>query len=883
MLTLKQITKVYSGGEMQVQALRGIDLEFGSSEFAAILGPSGCGKTTLLNIIGGLDQYTDGDLIIRGKSTKQFSESDWDTYRNHAVGFVFQSYNLIPHQTVLANVELALTLSGIGREERRRRAIEALEKVGLKDQIKKKPNELSGGQMQRVAIARALVNNPEILLADEPTGALDSETSIQVMEILREIARERLVIMVTHNPELANEYADRIIRLLDGKVISDERIAREAAPQRAEAPAEEGKKKRSMSILTALNLSLTNLLTKKGRTVLTAFAGSIGIIGIALILSISNGVNVYIERVQRDTLSAYPLEIDAQSMDMSETLQNLFDSGGGSSHPREDGKVYSGTRMTNTMSAMMSGVKENDLEAFKAWLDDPANEIDKLVSGIQYEYETPLMIYRTDSGLNMQVNPSTTMDSTGMMDMYNLGAMGTGIQQTMMDTFKKRLNVFEPMLDNEELLKSQYDVLYGRMPEDKYEVVLILNKNNELSDYTLYSLGLKDQGELRGQFAGLMQGQGIENEEMEFSYEDLMKLELKLLPATDLYEKGESFWQDRTGDKEYIAAKLADATQLKIVGVLRPAEGAVTTSNSGTIGYKRELMVEMIRRVSESEIVREQLANPEIDVFTGQAFHSEEIDVLSLVDTMEMTDLIKLMEEKGFIPVGMIPDMLKPMITKDIVTQFVQKGTVMIEGNTLEKNLEKLGVSDESKPSTILIYPKNFESKKTLSAKIKAYNEAVGEEKAIHYTDMMDLLMNSVTTIVNAISYVLIAFVAISLVVSSIMIGIITYISVLERTKEIGILRAIGASRRDVARVFNAETLIVGFGAGVIGIAVTLLLIFIANIILKNVTGIPNLAVLPPAAGLILVGISMVLTLIAGIIPSRMAARKDPVVALRSE
>ncbi len=883
MLTLKQITKGYSGGEMQVHALRGIDLEFGDSEFAAILGPSGCGKTTLLNIIGGLDQYTDGDLIIRGKSTKQFNESDWDTYRNHAVGFVFQSYNLIPHQTVLANVELALTLSGIGREERRRRAMEALEKVGLKDQIKKRPNELSGGQMQRVAIARALVNNPEILLADEPTGALDSETSIQVMEILREIARERLVIMVTHNPELANEYADRIIRLLDGKVISDERIARETAPQRAEAPAEDGKQKRSMSILTALNLSLTNLLTKKGRTLLTAFAGSIGIIGIALILSISNGVNVYIERVQRDTLSAYPLEIDAQSMDMSETLQNLFDSGGSSSHPREDGKVYSGTRMTNTMSAMMSGIKENDLEAFKAWLDDPANGIDELVSGIQYEYETPLMIYRTDGGLNMQVNPSTTMDSTGMMDMYNLGAMGSGIQQTMMDTFKKRLNVFEPMLDNEELLKSQYDVLYGRMPEDKYEVVLILNKNNELSDYTLYSLGLKDQGELKGQFAGLMAGKGIESEEMEFTYEDLMKLELKLLPATDLYEKGESFWLDKTGDKEYIAAKLADATELKIVGVLRPAEGAVTTSNSGTIGYKRELMEEMIRRVGESEIVQEQLANPEIDVFTGQAFHSEEIDVLSLVDTMEMSDLIKLMEEKGFIPVGMIPDMLKPLITKDIVTQFVQKGTVMIDGNTLEKNLEKLGVSDESKPSTILIYPKNFESKKTLSEKIKAYNEAVGEEKAIHYTDMMDLLMNSVTTIVNAISYVLIAFVAISLVVSSIMIGIITYISVLERTKEIGILRAIGASRKDVARVFNAETLIVGFGAGVIGIAVTLLLVFIANVILKNVTGIPNLAVLPAVAGVILVGISMVLTLIAGIIPSQVAARKDPVVALRSE
>ena len=881
MLTLRQITKVYSGGEMSVNALRGIDLDFGESEFAAILGPSGCGKTTLLNIIGGLDQYTEGDLIIRGKSTKQFKESDWDTYRNHAVGFVFQSYNLIPHQTVLANVELALTLSGIGREERRARAMDALAKVGLADQIRKKPNELSGGQMQRVAIARALVNNPEILLADEPTGALDSETSIQIMEILREVARERLVIMVTHNPELANEYADRIIRVLDGKVISDSRTVRET-PENRRAAAEEPKKKRSMSFLTALNLSLTNLLTKKGRTLLTAFAGSIGIIGIALILSISNGVNKYIERVQRDTLSAYPLEINAQSMDMTETLQNLFKTDGGAQQ-HEDGKIYSGTRMTNTMSAMMSGVKENDLASFKAWLDDPANGIGKLVSGIQYEYETPLVIYRTDHGLKMQVNPSTTMESTGMMDMYNMGAMGAGIQQTMMDTFMKRLNVFEPMLDNDELLKSQYEILTGRMPESMYEVVLILNSRNELSDYTLYSLGLKDQGELRGQFNGLMQGQGIESVDMEFTYEDLMNLEFRLLPATDLYEKSGSFWKDRSGDEEYLARKLAGATELKIVGIIRPAEGSVTTSNSGTIGYRRELMQEMIRRVTESGIVQDQLANPGIDVFTGQEFHAEEIDVLSLVDSMEMPELISLMEEKGFIPVGMIPDMLKPMVTKDIVKQFVQKGTVMIEGNTLEKNLEKLGVSDERKPTTVLIYPKDFESKKTLSAKIRAYNASADEDKVIRYTDVLELMMSSVTTIVNAISYVLIAFVAISLVVSSIMIGIITYISVLERTKEIGILRAIGASRKDVARVFNAETLIVGFGAGVIGIAVTLILIVIANIILKNVTGIPNLAVLPPEAAGILVVISMVLTLIAGIIPSQVAARKDPVVALRTE
>ena len=880
MLTLRQITKVYSGGEMQVQALRGIDLQFPESEFAAILGPSGCGKTTLLNIIGGLDQYTDGDLIINGKSTKQFRESDWDTYRNHAVGFVFQSYNLIPHQTVLANVELALTLSGIDREERRNRAMEALEQVGLADQARKRPNELSGGQMQRVAIARALVNNPEILLADEPTGALDSETSIQVMEILREVARERLVIMVTHNPELADEYADRIIRLLDGKVVSDDRTVRENAPERAPAP--ENKKKRSMSFLTALKLSLTNLMTKKGRTILTAFAGSIGIIGIALILSISSGVDKYIDRVQRDTLSAYPLEIDAQNMDMTETLQNLFDAdAGGTVH--EDGKVHSGTRMTNTMSAMMSGVKDNDLESFKVWLDDPANGIDKLVSGIQYEYETPLVIYRTDSGMQMQVNPSTAMEATGMMDMWNLGTTGMGIQQTMMDTFMKRLNVFEPLLDNDELLKSQYEILYGHMPESMYEVVLILNNRNELSDYTLYSLGLKDQGELRGQYEGLMQGEGIESVELEFTYQDLMNMQLKLMPATDLYVKSGSFWKDMSRDDAFLARKLANATELKIVGVIRPAEGTVATSSSGTIGYRRELMHEMIRRVSESQIVQEQLANPGIDVFTGQEFHTSEIDVLSLVDSMEMPELISLMEEKGFIPHGMIPDMLKPLITKDIVTQFVQKGTVMLDGNTLEKNLEKLGVSDESKPSAILIYPKDFESKKTLSQKIREYNAAVGEEKAIHYTDVMDLLMSSVTTIVNSISYVLIAFVAISLVVSSIMIGIITYISVLERTKEIGILRAIGASRRDVGRVFNAETLIVGFGAGVIGIAVTLVLVVIANIILKSLTGIGGLAFLPPGAAVVLVAISMVLTLIAGIIPSRMAAKKDPVVALRTE
>ena len=880
MLTLRKITKVYSGGEMKVQALRGVDLEFGSSEFAAILGPSGCGKTTLLNIIGGLDQYTEGDLIIRGKSTKQFKESDWDTYRNHAVGFVFQSYNLIPHQTVLANVELALTLSGIGREERRRRALEALEKVGLADQIRKKPNELSGGQMQRVAIARALVNNPEVLLADEPTGALDSETSVQVMEILKEVARERLVIMVTHNPDLADQYADRIIRLLDGRVVSDSRTVREPVPERIDREAE--KKKKSMSFGTALKLSLTNLLTKKGRTLLTAFAGSIGIIGIALILSISNGVDTYIARVQRDTLSSYPLEIDAQNMDMSGALNAMMDMGGtGGEH--EEGKVYSGGRMTNLLSSWMSGVQENDLESFKKWLEDPATGMEKLVSGIQYEYTTPLLIYRTDGGRIIQVNPSTTMESTGMMDMMNMGSSMGGIQQTMMDTFMRRLDVFEPLLDNEELLKSQYDILKGRMPENKYEVVLILNDWNELSDYVLYSLGIKDQGELRGQVSELMMGNGIDSVDMEFTYDDLMNITFRMLPGTELYEKKGNIWKDLSGDEEYLEKKLAAEPEIRIVGILRPSDGTVGTTASGNIGYRWELMEEMIHRVSESQIVQEQLANTGIDVFTGQAFNAEEVDVLSLLDSMEMSDLITLMEEKGFIPQGMIPDMLKPMVTKEIVAQFVQKGTVMITGNTLEKNLEKLGVSDEDRPSSILIYPKDFESKEKITRLIKEYNASVGEEKAIHYTDVLELIMSSVTTIVNAISYVLIAFVAISLVVSSIMIGIITYISVLERTKEIGILRAIGASRKDVARVFNAETLIVGFAAGVIGIGVTIILVLIANIILKDVTGIPRLAILPPAGALILVAISMALTLIAGIIPSRMASRKDPVVALRTE
>ena len=881
MLTLKGITKHYAAGESKVEALRGVDLEFGESEFAAILGPSGCGKTTLLNIIGGLDHYTEGDLIIRGKSTKDFTESDWDTFRNHSVGFVFQSYNLIPHQSVLANVELALTLSGVSREERRRRAVEVLTRVGLQDQLKKRPNQLSGGQMQRVAIARALVNNPDIVLADEPTGALDSETSIQIMEILREISRDKLVIMVTHNPELANTYATRIINLFDGKIVSDSQPVRGESVPPAQSP--EGHAKKSfMSLRTAMSLSLNNLLTKKGRTLLTAFAGSIGIIGIALILSLSNGVNRYIERVQRDTLSSYPLEIDERTMDMSGTLSGLM---GIDTEEREheDGKVYSGTRMTQMLSSWMTSITENDLAPFKKWLDDPASGVQDLVSGIQYEYNSSLYLYRTDGDTPVQVNPSTTMEATGMTDMLNTGASMAGIQETMMDTTMRRMNVFEPMLDNPDLLASQYDVLVGRMPEKMDEMVIILNSRNELSDYTLYTLGLKDQSELRDTFVRLMKGETIESAEMEFTYDELMNLSFRMLLPTDRYVKSGTFWKDRGDDPEYMKEILSNAMEIKIVGILRPAQGAVATSMGGGVGYRRELTDYLLKQIAASEIVKEQTANPEIDVFTGQPFSSVAIDAMSLLDNMEVPEFLSLMEEKGIIPAGMIPDAYKPLLTKDLLTQFVQKGTMMISGNTYEQNLETLGVSDPDRPAVIYIYPKNFEAKQQIQDLIDAYNKNAEPGEEITYTDYVGLLMSSVVTITDIISYVLIAFVSISLVVSSIMIGIITYISVLERTKEIGILRAIGASRRDVSRVFNAETLIVGFAAGVIGILMTLFLTVIANLILGKLTGIPDIASLPPVAGLILVAISMFLTLIAGLIPSGIAARKDPVVALRTE
>ena len=885
MLILKDIAKDYQTGGAKVEALKGIDLQFRQCEFAAILGPSGCGKTTLLNLIGGLDQYTRGDLIINGKSTKQFKDGDWDAYRNHSIGFVFQSYNLIPHQTVLSNVELALTLSGVSREERKRRAREALEKVGLGDQLKKKPNQMSGGQMQRVAIARALVNDPDILLADEPTGALDSETSVQVMEILKEISKDKLVIMVTHNPDLAEQYASRIIRLLDGRVISDSNPCTESETKTGT----DKQKKTSMGFGTALSLSLTNLLTKKGRTVLTAFAGSIGIIGIALILALSAGVNAYIERVEQDTLSSYPIEIEATTVDMTDMMSGMMGISK-DERVREDGKIYSGSRMTRIMSGWMSGITDNNLKAFKQFLDSEASGVEPLVSAIQYEYATPLTLYRIDEDGNpIQVNPSTVLEATGMSSMMSMMGSSSGITDTMMSSSMRMMNAFEALLDNPELLASQYEILTGRMPEAFDEVVLIVNSRNELSDYALYALGLKDQSELKGIFEALMQGEAIESEDMEFTYDELMNLRFRLLLNTDIYEKQGANWANRSEDDAYIMKKLQDSLEIKVVGILRPAPGSVATSTTGAVGYKFELMEYLLDQVKNSQIVREQLANPEIDIFTGQPFDTNKVDLLEALDNMTISEFID--QYAGSLGLNadiqqrlsQVPSFALNLVSKEDLKQVLASVLPKDRNASLEKNLSTLGVCDIDEPSAIYLYPKDFESKGKLTDIISAYNEAAGEEDAIRYTDYVGLIMSSVTDIINAISYVLIAFVAISLVVSSIMIGIITYISVLERTKEIGILRAIGASKRDISRVFNAETLIVGFVAGGIGILVTMALVVLMNVIIKNLTGIPNLAGLPAQAGLILVGISMVLTLIAGLIPSRMAAKKDPVVALRTE
>ena len=870
MLKLKSIVKEYKTGDSNVEALKGIDLEFRENEFVSILGPSGCGKTTLLNIIGGLDRYTSGDLFINGKSTKLYRDSDWDNYRNHTIGFIFQTYNLIPHQTVLSNVELALTLSGVSKAERRKRAIEVLEKVGLSDQINKKPNQMSGGQMQRVAIARALINNPDILLADEPTGALDSKTSVQIMELLKEIAKDKLVIMVTHNPDLAKEYSTRIISLFDGQVTDDTSsfsTEQEEAPTNKKEP-----KKPSMSFITALSLSLNNLLTKKARTFLTSFAGSIGIIGIALILSLSSGVNAYITQVEEETLSSYPITIEEAGFDMNSMATDLMEENQLETN-KDANKIYSNNIMTEMMSTMINGLSANNLEKFKVHLDK-TEEFKDYTSSIEYVYSTDLNIY-TENGEH--INPN---------QIFNIIYSGMGMDIDTNETSSMSMmnnETWTQLLDNEELLANQYDVIAGKMPEKYNEVILIVDKNNQISDFTLYSLGLKDVEELKEMIEKAKRGEKIEpTANSTYSFDDIINLKFKLLKNSDYFEKNANgIWTDKTKDDLFISTKLKDAETIKVVGIMRPSENAVNDRVSGLIGYKKELMEKLITDVNESEIVKAQKADTETNVFTGRPFNNnfDDFDFQKLTAYISTLPETEQQQYNGYIY------QLKAQgkSEEEITAQFVSVMKAQSGEATYESNLKLMGVSDLKKPFKINIYPKDFEAKDSISELISKYNLKAHEDEQITYTDYIGLMMSSITTIINAISYILIAFVSISLIVSSIMIGIITYISVLERTKEIGILRAIGASKKDISRVFNAETLIVGFTAGLLGILVTLILLIPINIIIKALTSIGGLAELPIMAALLLVAISMLLTFIAGLIPSKIAAKKDPVTALRTE
>ena len=869
MLKLENIKKDYITGETAVHALKGVSVEFRKSEFVSILGQSGCGKTTLLNIIGGLDRYTSGELYIGGRATSDFRDRDWDNYRNHSVGFIFQSYNLIPHQSVLSNVELALTLTGVPRAERRRRAAEALEKVGLADQLNKKPNEMSGGQMQRVAIARALVNDPEILLADEPTGALDSETSVQIMELLKEISKDRLVIMVTHNPELAKRYSTRIIRLLDGNITDD---SMPYSGDEEEKTEKKSGKRPSMSFLTALSLSLNNLMTKKARTFLTAFAGSIGIIGIALILSLSNGVNAYIARVEEETLSSYPITIEQAGMDVSQLVSDLM----GKNEPsgdREDGKIYSNNVMTEMMSTMVNGISANNLSELKKHIEKTSAFSDN-TSEIEYKYSTVMNIYDKKGS---RVNPNTVFSTVFPESQSSSGNM-------QMSSSFSNTEVWTRLFENKEFLKKQYDVIAGRMPEKYNEIVLAVDKNNQISDYALYSLGLKDSAELEEMMKKAQAGEKIEpTAEVSYTYDDILGLKFKLLCNTDYFEKNaDGTWDDKTEDSLYVSSKLNTAAEdITVVGIIRPADSSVANQTSGFVGYPESLMEHLINKVNDSEIVKAQKAEPEKDVFTGRPFETD-------ADNMtyeQLTAYIATLPEKeqaeynAYINQMTAAGKTEEQITEQFKAAIKQKNN----NSTYDGNLKLMGVSSLDEPSVINIYPKDFEAKEKISDLITEYNKGVKDTEKITYTDYIGLMLSSVTTIINAISYILIAFISISLIVSSIMIGIITYISVLERTKEIGVLRAMGASKKDVSRVFNAETLIVGFAAGAIGILITLLLLIPINAVIAAVTDISGLAVLPFAGGAALVIISMLLTLISGLFPSRVAAKKDPVTALRSE
>ncbi len=918
MLVLKNIVKDYVTGDTTVRALKGININFRENEFVSILGPSGCGKTTMLNIIGGLDRYTSGDLVINGKSTKRFTDTDWDVYRNHSIGFIFQSYNLIPHQTVLSNVELALTLSGVSKKERRKRAQEALKQVGLENQMLKKPSQMSGGQMQRVAIARALINDPDILLADEPTGALDTETSVQIMELLKEISKDKLIIMVTHNPDLAEEYSNRIIRCLDGEVIGDtnpfEPTEDDYALEKEFAEKEQSKgTKTSMSFASAFSLSINNLRTKKARTFLTSFAGSIGIIGIALVLALSNGIQGYIDKVQEDMLLSYPMSVEKQSMDISSIMTSVTGLGMEAMQgiDVEEETVYVNEAFMEMVNAFISQSSSNNLKNFKKYIEDNQAEFDKYCNDVQYKYSTDLNIYKADTENGVvQVNPSTMMESMSMgADMEAMTSMAGSMAQ---------MSVWMELIGDEELMESQYDVIAGKLPESKEEVVLIVDANHQINELVVYGLGLKDQAEFsKNIMSALANGEELESADIsKYSYDEILNMEFKLVNTGDYFVKNKKtgLWEDNRENSYYVKSLVDEGMTIKIVGILKPDEDNTLSIGTGGIGYRTDLMDYAVSENAKTEVVKAQLADQTKDVITGLEFSNltvndfdlKDVDLsridfnylditpfLSMVEQMDIdmtqVDMTNMMAMFGFDDMSNLQKkLMEGFLTEDQVLALKQAYVdTMAATNSLSATLETLGYDTIDSPSAIYFYPSSFEDKEKLNELINYYNNKVTEEGhdeyAVKCTDLIGVLMSSITTIIDIVTYVLVAFVAISLVVSSIMIGIITYISVLERTKEIGILRSIGASKKDIARVFNAETTVIGLGAGLIGIGTTLFLQLPINFVLNEILNIPASASLPFVGGFALVIISVSLTLVAGLFPSRIAANKDPVEALRTE
>lgn len=925
MLQIQKISKKYITGDLVQTALNEVSLNLRDSEFVAILGPSGSGKTTLLNIIGGLDRYDSGDLIINGISTKKYKDRDWDSYRNHTIGFVFQSYNLIPHQTVLSNVELALTISGISKAERKKRAIEALEKVGLGKQLHKKPNQMSGGQMQRVAIARALVNDPEILLADEPTGALDSETSIQVMDLLKEVAKDRLVVMVTHNPELAEEYANRIVKVKDGHIISDsnpyEIDIKNMAP-----PKHENMGKASMSLLTALSLSFNNLKTKKGRTLLTAFAGSIGIIGIALILSLSNGVNTYIDNIQKDTMTSYPISIEAETIDISSIMSSGGPTPGKPSDVNHDlNAIYSNGSGIEMASTMTSSFTENNLTEFKKYLDNPDSEINQYVgeNGIIYSYDTKFGVYTKDSeGTFVNTDGSTLTDkNSSSTTMTGISAMSS-MPISKISGFSSSSNNFKELLPGKDgasvsdAIKDSYDLLYGDWPTAYDEVILTLDQNNEISATTLYQLGILPSAEYKELMTKIENGEEIKLESKSWKYEDICNQEFYMIPDCDTYiSNGNGTFTSIKDNVNEMEKLLDNAIKLKITGVVRPKEDAKNASITSAIGYTKALTDYIIEYTDNSEVVKAQKESSTINVLNGMEF-SPSSDDEKIADAKKYLEGLGVSDKANLFKTMMYSMQSTSNVEDEGISTSMQAGTpdistmseeqlaamldeylkspdddtllkiydAYISTGSYDDNMTTFGVVSLDAPSSISIYTDSFENKEAISDCIEDYNSTANEEDQISYTDYIGILLSSITTIIDVISYVLIAFVAVSLIVSSIMIEIITFISVMERTKEIGILRAIGASKHNISQVFNAETFIIGLCSGLLGVGISALLLIPINSIIHSVLNLDTInASLPLSSAIGLIILSMILTIIGGFVPAKKAAKKDPVTALRTE